>query len=83
MPRPIDACLCVGRCNGTLEYRAFGSTRCAPGGAGAGAVTRHAASTPVFGCTIAASQFGVFLIPLLYITAEHLRGRSQKTQKTK
>ena len=50
---------------------------------GAGAVTRHAASTPVFGCTIAASQFGVFLIPLLYITAEHLRGRSQKTQKTK
>jgi hydrophobic/amphiphilic exporter-1 (mainly G- bacteria), HAE1 family len=41
---------------------------------GAGAVTRHAVGTPVFGGMIAASLFGIFIIPLLYITAERLRG---------
>jgi hydrophobic/amphiphilic exporter-1 (mainly G- bacteria), HAE1 family len=40
---------------------------------GAGAATRHAVGTPVFGGMIAASVFGVFLIPLLFITAERLR----------
>jgi HAE1 family hydrophobic/amphiphilic exporter-1 len=40
---------------------------------GAGAVTRHAVGTPVFGGMIAASIFGIFVIPLLYITAEGLR----------
>jgi HAE1 family hydrophobic/amphiphilic exporter-1 len=40
---------------------------------GAGAATRHAVGTPVFGGMIAASVFGIFVIPLLYITAEHLR----------
>jgi HAE1 family hydrophobic/amphiphilic exporter-1 len=40
---------------------------------GAGAITRHAVGTPVFGGMIAASIFGIFVIPLLYITAEHLR----------
>ncbi|TMJ26061.1 MAG: hydrophobe/amphiphile efflux-1 family RND transporter, partial [Alphaproteobacteria bacterium] len=40
---------------------------------GAGAVTRHAVGTPVFGGMIAAAVFGVFIIPLLYITAENLR----------
>jgi HAE1 family hydrophobic/amphiphilic exporter-1 len=40
---------------------------------GAGALTRHAVGTPVFGGMIAASVFGIFLIPLLYITAERLR----------
>jgi hydrophobic/amphiphilic exporter-1 (mainly G- bacteria), HAE1 family len=40
---------------------------------GAGALTRHAVGTPVFGGMIAASVFGIFLIPLLYITAEHSR----------
>ena len=40
---------------------------------GAGAVTRHAVGTPVFGGMIAASVFGIFVIPLLYITAERLR----------
>src|SRR5437763_8930823 len=40
---------------------------------GAGAVTRHAVGTPVFGGMIAASLFGIFIIPLLYITAESLR----------
>src|SRR5271169_6304863 len=40
---------------------------------GAGAVTRHAVGTPVFGGMIAASLFGIFVIPLLYITAEQSR----------
>ena len=44
---------------------------------GAGAVTRHAVGTPVFGGMIAASVFGIFVIPLLYITAERLRQRTR------
>jgi HAE1 family hydrophobic/amphiphilic exporter-1 len=40
---------------------------------GAGALTRHAVGVPVFGGMIAASVFGIFIIPLLYITAENLR----------
>jgi multidrug efflux pump len=40
---------------------------------GAGAVTRHAVGTPVFGGMLAASLFGIFIIPLLYVTAERLR----------
>ncbi|HXW50045.1 MAG TPA: multidrug efflux RND transporter permease subunit [Xanthobacteraceae bacterium] len=45
---------------------------------GAGAATRHAVGTPVFGGMIAASVFGIFLIPLLFIVAERLRERSAK-----
>jgi len=45
---------------------------------GAGAMTRHAVGTPVFGGMIAASLFGIFIIPLLFITAERLRQRPQK-----
>jgi HAE1 family hydrophobic/amphiphilic exporter-1 len=40
---------------------------------GAGAATRRAVGTPVFGGMIAASVFGIFLIPLLFIVAERLR----------
>jgi hydrophobic/amphiphilic exporter-1 (mainly G- bacteria), HAE1 family len=47
---------------------------------GAGAATRRAVGTPVFGGMIAASVFGIFLIPLLYITAERLR-RLMPSQK--
>jgi hydrophobic/amphiphilic exporter-1 (mainly G- bacteria), HAE1 family len=43
---------------------------------GAGAVMRQAVGTPVFGGMLAASIFGIFVIPLLYITAERLRRRS-------
>ena len=43
---------------------------------GAGAITRHAVGTPVFGGMIAASVFGIFLIPLLFITAERFRSRN-------
>jgi len=45
---------------------------------GAGAITRQAVGTPVFGGMLAASLFGVFIIPLLYITAERLRGWRQR-----
>jgi hydrophobic/amphiphilic exporter-1 (mainly G- bacteria), HAE1 family len=45
---------------------------------GAGAVTRHAVGTPVFGGMIAASLFGIFIIPLLFITAEQLRQKAQR-----
>jgi HAE1 family hydrophobic/amphiphilic exporter-1 len=40
---------------------------------GAGAITRRAVGTPVFGGMLAAAVFGIFVIPLLYITAERLR----------
>src|SRR5262245_39155371 len=45
---------------------------------GAGSLTRQAVGTPVFGGMIAASVFGIFIIPLLYITAETLRGWRRK-----
>jgi HAE1 family hydrophobic/amphiphilic exporter-1 len=45
---------------------------------GAGAATRHAVGTPVFGGMIAAAIFGIFLIPLLFITAERARRWGRK-----
>jgi hydrophobic/amphiphilic exporter-1 (mainly G- bacteria), HAE1 family len=45
---------------------------------GAGAATRHAVGTPVFGGMIAAAIFGVFVIPLLFVIAEQLRHRTTK-----
>jgi HAE1 family hydrophobic/amphiphilic exporter-1 len=41
-------------------------------------LTRHAVGTPVFGGMIAASVFGIFIIPLLYITAERLRRQAPR-----
>jgi len=46
---------------------------------GAGAATRHAVGTPVFGGMIAASVFGIFLIPLLFISAERARQWGRKS----
>jgi hydrophobic/amphiphilic exporter-1 (mainly G- bacteria), HAE1 family len=46
---------------------------------GAGAATRHAVGTPVFGGMIAASVIGIFLIPLLFISAERARRRGGKS----
>jgi HAE1 family hydrophobic/amphiphilic exporter-1 len=46
--------------------------------AGAGAATRHAVGTPVFGGMIAAAIFGVFVIPLLFVIAERVRYRRAK-----
>jgi hydrophobic/amphiphilic exporter-1 (mainly G- bacteria), HAE1 family len=45
---------------------------------GAGAITRRAVGTPVFGGMLAASLLGIFIIPLLFVTAERLRQRSQR-----
>jgi len=45
---------------------------------GAGAATRHAVGTPVFGGMIAAAVFGVFVIPLLFVIAEQLRYRTKR-----
>jgi hydrophobic/amphiphilic exporter-1 (mainly G- bacteria), HAE1 family len=45
---------------------------------GAGAITRHAVGTPVFGGMIAASLIGIFIIPPLFISAERLRQRSSR-----
>jgi hydrophobic/amphiphilic exporter-1 (mainly G- bacteria), HAE1 family len=48
---------------------------------GAGAATRRAVGTPVFGGMLAASVFGIFIIPLLYLTAESLRRRTRNRQQ--
>ena len=48
---------------------------------GAGKVTRHAVGTPVFGGMIFAALFGVFIIPLLYVTAEQLRRRREPPRR--
>jgi len=40
---------------------------------GAGAITRRAVGTPVFGGMLVAAFVGVFVIPLLYVTSERLR----------
>jgi len=49
--------------------------------AGAGAITRRAVGTPVFGGMIAAALIGVFVIPLLYVTVERLRQIVQRHRR--
>ncbi len=43
---------------------------------GAGAVSRRAVGTPVFGGMIAAALFGIFVIPMLYVVFQWLRERA-------
>ncbi len=43
---------------------------------GAGATSRRAIGTPVFGGMLAASVFGVFVIPMLYVVFQQLRERA-------
>jgi HAE1 family hydrophobic/amphiphilic exporter-1 len=43
--------------------------------AGAAAITRRSVGTPVFGGMLFASLFGIFLIPMLYVTFQWLRER--------
>jgi HAE1 family hydrophobic/amphiphilic exporter-1 len=43
---------------------------------GAGALSRRAIGTPVFGGMIAASLFGIFMIPMLYVVFQWLRERT-------
>jgi HAE1 family hydrophobic/amphiphilic exporter-1 len=42
---------------------------------GAGAASRRAVGTPVFGGMIAAGVFGIFVIPMLYVVFQRLRER--------
>ena len=42
---------------------------------GAGAISRRAVGTPVFGGMIAASVVGIFIIPMLYVVFQWLRER--------
>jgi HAE1 family hydrophobic/amphiphilic exporter-1 len=43
---------------------------------GAGALSRRAVGTPVFGGMIAAAFFGIFVIPMLYVVFQWLRERT-------
>jgi HAE1 family hydrophobic/amphiphilic exporter-1 len=43
---------------------------------GAGALSRRAVGTPVFGGMVAAAVFGIFVIPMLYVVFQRLRERS-------
>ena len=43
---------------------------------GAGALSRRAVGTPVFGGMIAAALFGIFVIPMLYSVFQWLRERT-------
>jgi HAE1 family hydrophobic/amphiphilic exporter-1 len=42
---------------------------------GAGAASRRAVGTPVFGGMLAASLFGIFVVPMLYVVFQWLRER--------
>ena len=42
---------------------------------GAGALSRRAIGTPVFGGMVAAALFGIFVIPMLYVVFQQLRER--------
>ena len=43
---------------------------------GAGALSRRAVGTPVFGGMLAAALFGIFVIPMLYVVFQWLRERT-------
>jgi HAE1 family hydrophobic/amphiphilic exporter-1 len=45
---------------------------------GAGALSRRAVGTPVFGGMIAAAVFGIFVIPMLYVVFQWLRERTAR-----
>ncbi len=40
---------------------------------GAGAASRRAVGTPVFGGMLAAAIFGIFVIPMLYVVFQRMR----------
>ena len=49
---------------------------------GAGATSRRAVGTPVFGGMLAASIFGIFVIPMLYVVFQWVRERVSGSAKT-
>ena len=48
--------------------------------AGAGAASRRAVGTPVFGGMLAGSLIGIFVIPMLFVVFERLRTRGRKQE---
>jgi len=42
---------------------------------GAGALSRRAVGTPVFGGMVAAALFGILVIPMLYVVFQQIRER--------
>jgi hydrophobic/amphiphilic exporter-1 (mainly G- bacteria), HAE1 family len=46
---------------------------------GAGALSRRAVGTPVFGGMIAAASFGIFVIPMLFVVFQWLRERTARS----
>ncbi len=49
--------------------------------AGAGALSRRAVGTPVFGGMLFASLFGIFLVPMLYVVFQWMRERTKGKAK--
>ena len=49
---------------------------------GAGATSRRAVGTPVFGGMLAASVFGIFIIPMLYVVFQQLRERVARSSRS-
>jgi HAE1 family hydrophobic/amphiphilic exporter-1 len=45
---------------------------------GAGALSRQAIGTPVFGGMLAAALVGIFIIPMLYVVFQTLRERTHR-----
>ena len=50
---------------------------------GAGALSRRAVGTPVFGGMLFASIFGIFLIPMLYVVFQWMRERGGQAEGRK
>ncbi len=49
---------------------------------GAGALSRRAVGTPVFGGMVAAAMFGIFVIPMLYVVFQQVRERVTRQRPT-
>jgi multidrug efflux pump subunit AcrB len=47
---------------------------------GAGSAARHSLGTAVFGGMLAATVFGVLLVPVLYVSVERLVGRFKRRE---
>jgi HAE1 family hydrophobic/amphiphilic exporter-1 len=47
---------------------------------GAGAVSRRAVGTPVFGGMLAGSLIGIFVIPMLFVVFERMRARKDMNE---
>ncbi|MBV9138352.1 MAG: efflux RND transporter permease subunit, partial [Hyphomicrobiales bacterium] len=48
---------------------------------GAGSTSRRAVGTPVFGGMLAASIFGIFVVPMLYVVFQYLREKVASSKR--